>query len=232
MRILVTRARDDAERTAQKLAALGHEALIAPVLRIVPTGDPAPDGSYDAVIVTSAHAVEALAAQADRSVSMFAVGERTADVLQAAGFTSIVTAEGDAISLSRLIRDALKPPRTLLHVTARHHKDEPAASLRAAGFQVLIWEAYEAQAVESLTEAAIEALRTGQIGAALHYSRRSADLFTRLTAKAGLSSAILNSPHLCLSKDVAAPLEAVGAKTLVADQPNEDALLKLAMSLS
>ena len=40
MRILVTRAREDAERTAQKLTALGHETLIAPVLQIV-----RPDGS-------------------------------------------------------------------------------------------------------------------------------------------------------------------------------------------
>ncbi|MET0527101.1 MAG: uroporphyrinogen-III synthase, partial [Microvirga sp.] len=42
MRVLVTRSPDDAERTAARLAALGHEALIAPVTRIVPTGDAAP----------------------------------------------------------------------------------------------------------------------------------------------------------------------------------------------
>ncbi|KLK92065.1 hypothetical protein AA309_16745 [Microvirga vignae] len=232
MRVLVTRAKDDAERTAQKLAALGHEALIAPVLRILPTGDPASVGLYDAVIVTSAHAVEALSSSADKSVPVFAVGERTAEVLRAEGFASVIAAEGDATSLSRLIRETLQSPRTLLHVTGRHHKEEPASSLRTAGFKVLTWEAYEAQAIESLPDQAEEAFQTGEIGAVLHYSRRSADLFVRLAERAGLHTAIRECPHLCLSADVAAPLRAAGAATRVADQPSEDALLRLVMSLS
>ena len=232
MRILVTRATEDAERTAQKLAALGHETLIAPVLQIVPTGDPAPAASYDALIVTSAHAADALTSQADKSIPVFAVGEHTAHALRMAGFTSIATAEGDAVSLSKLIRDTLQPPRTLLHVTARHHKEEPAASLRAAGFTVPSWEAYEARALESLPEAAMNDLRSGKIAAVLHYSRRSADLFLQLAGRAGLQTAILGCPHLCLSADVAIPLEAAGAVTRIAGEPHENALLKLVTSLS
>jgi uroporphyrinogen-III synthase len=226
MRVLVTRSRDDAERTAEKLAARGHEACLAPVTRIVPTGDPAPSGAYDALIVTSAHAEEALASL-DRTKPVFAVGERTAQAVRAAGFASVTVAEGDAVSLSRLIRGALAPGLTLLHVTARHHKEEPAASLRAAGFKVLQWEAYEAKAAETLPESALDALRTGQIGAALHYSRRSAELVIRLAGEAGLASSLLAVPHLCLSADVAAPLRSAGATTFVAGDPSEEALLGL-----
>jgi uroporphyrinogen-III synthase len=112
-------------------------------------------------------------------------------------------------------------------VTGRHHKEEPAASLRAAGFTVLQWEVYEAKAAAQLPEAAIEALRTGQIGAALHYSRRSADLVVRLAEEAGLASNLRAVPHLCLSADVAAPLMAIGSAALVAGDPSEDALLRL-----
>lgn len=231
MRVLVTRAKEDSERTAQRLAALGHEALIAPVLRIVPTGDLAPVGLYDAAIVTSAHAVEALSFHARKSIPVFAVGERTADVLRMAGFSSVTAAEGDAVSLSSMIRSTLQPC-SLLHVTGRHRKEEPTASLRAAGFSVLTWEVYEAQAVESLPEEAVEAFRTGEIGAALHYSRRSAELFVRLAERVGLHAAILSCPHLCLSADVADPLRAAGASTRVADQPSEDALFRLVMRLS
>jgi uroporphyrinogen-III synthase len=232
MRILLTRAQDDAERTARKLEALGHEAVIAPVLRIVQTGDPAPSDPYDALIVTSAHAAEALASYGDRGISVFAVGERTADALSEVGFTSIATADGDAVSLSKLIRESLQPPHALLHVTARHHKEEPAASLRAAGFTMLSWEVYEAEALERLPDAAVEALRTGKIGAVLHYSRRSAELFLQQAGKAGLQSAIHGCLHLCLSADVAAPLKAAGADTREADAPHEDALLKLVLGLS
>jgi uroporphyrinogen-III synthase len=131
------------------------------------------------------------------------------------------------VSLARLIRESLPPGLVLLHVTGRHHKEQPAASLRAAGFSVLTWETYEARAVETLPEAAMEALRTGQIGAALHYSRRSADLVVRLAEEAGVASNLRAVPHLCLSADVAAPLTVTGAATLVAEDPSEDALLRL-----
>jgi len=231
MRILVTRAKEDAERTAERLAGLGHEALIASVLRIVPTEDSMPKGACDALIVTSAHAMEALSAFVNKGMPVFSVGERTSDALRAGGFTSIETAEGDAVSLSRLIRETLPPTSTLLHVTARHHKEEPASSLRAAGFSVLTWEAYEAQALTRLPEAAVESLRTGKIGAVLHYSRRSAELFIQLAGKAGLQSVLLGCPHLCLSADVAAPLEAAGAATRIAGEPHEDALLELVRGL-
>jgi len=232
MLILLTRAQEDAERTAKRLAALGHESLIAPVLRIVPTGDPMPAQSHDALIVTSAHAAEPLSAHPDKAIPVFSVGERTTAALRAVGFSAIATAAGDAVSLSRLIRDSLRLPRTLLHVTARHHKEEPAASLGAAGFTILSWEAYEAEALPDLPEVAVEALRTGKIGAVLHYSRRSADLFVRLAGKAGLQAAIRGCPHICLSADVAVPLAAAGADTRIAGEPHEDALLELVRSLS
>jgi len=226
MRVLVTRSAEDAARTAEKLAGIGHEACLAPVTRIVPTGDPMPLGSYDALIVTSAHAHAALASL-DRSKPVFAVGEHTARAVRSVGFSDITVAEGDAASLVRLIRGTLTPGLTLLHVTARHHKGEPALSLRTAGFTILQWEAYAAMAVERLPDAATEALRSGQIGAALHYSRRSADLVIRLAGQAGLASSLLGVPHLCLSADVAAPLRSAGATTLVAGDPSEEALLRL-----
>ena len=232
MRVLVTRARDDARRTAEKLAARGHEAVLAPVIEIVPTGEPMPAGPYDALVVTSAHAGAALSRLADKQKPVFAVGERTAEAAREAGFARVVAGEGDAPSLSGLIRSRLSPGLALLHVAARHRKEEPAASLRAAGFTVRPWEAYEARAVQGLPPTTIAALRAGQIGAALHYSRRSAGLFVRLAEQAGLASALRALPHLCLSADVAAPLEAAGIASLKAERPSEDSLLGLLAGLA
>jgi uroporphyrinogen-III synthase len=231
MRVLVTRSPEDCARTAARLVALGHEALLAPVTQIVPTGDPAPGEAHDAYIVTSAHAVEALASLADRNAPVFAVGERTAEVLREAGFALVVVGDGDAASLSRLIREQLPHGRDLLHVTGRHHKPEPAASLNAAGYRVQSWEAYEARAVDRLPEGAADALRSGKIGAALHYSRRSADLLIRLSAEAGLTSALAACSHLCLSPDVAGAFEGMQAPLLVSREPTEEALLGLLQGL-
>lgn len=227
MRILLTRSQDDAERTGQRLAARGHEALIAPVTRVVPTGEAMPRDAWDALIVTSAHALEALRSVEDKRIPVFAVGPHTASAVQAAGFSSVLVADGDAVSLSALIRGALSPDLKLLHVTARHHKAEPAASLRTAGFSVVHWRAYEARAIETLPPAAAEGLSTGQIGAALHYSRRSADIVLALTQEAGLLTALKSVPQLCLSADVAAPFEALGLETMSASEPHEDSILAL-----
>jgi uroporphyrinogen-III synthase len=227
MQVLVTRAAEDAARTAAELQARGLEAVVAPVIRIVPTPVPSPFGEWDAVIITSLHAADALSTLRDRDITVFAVGPRTAEAVRQQGFGRIRTAEGDALSLSALIRRELSPASSLLHVTARHHKDEPARSLREAGFSVALWEAYEAKSVESLPGVAQDALRHGRIGAALQYSRRSADLLLKLAKEADLTRMLASFPHLCLSDDVAEPLRALGLSVRVARTPDEQALLQL-----
>jgi uroporphyrinogen-III synthase len=227
MRVLVTRAQEDAERTSAQLRLLGHEALIAPVIRIAATGTKAPAGDWDALIVTSLHAADALATLAGRHTLTFAVGRRTADAVRQLGFQHVRVAEGDAVSLSALIRRELDPGKTLLHVTATHHKEEPARSLHQAGYSVTLWEAYAAEAVESLPDAAKAALRQDRIDAALHYSRRSAELFLTLARKADLVQKLETFPHFCLSEDVAEPLRALALRVRAAASPDEPALLRL-----
>jgi uroporphyrinogen-III synthase len=224
MRILVTRSQEDSERTAERLVAKGHEALIAPTTRIVPTGEPQPAGPFEALVVTSAHAAEALSSVTNKQCPVFAVGPHTASAVRDAGFRSVRVADGDAKSLSWLIRSSLEPGLSLLHVTGRHHKDEPAASLRASGFQMQPWEAYEAKEAPGLPSPVVEAVRTGQVGAALHYSRRSAAIFLRLAGEAGLTSTLRTFPHLCLSADVATAFEGSGMTTVSASRPDEQAL--------
>jgi uroporphyrinogen-III synthase len=227
MQVLVARAPADASRTATELEALGFQAVVAPVTRIVATGTPRPTGPWDALIVTSLHAAEALSLLPDRDIPVFAVGPRTAEAVRDVGFAHIRIAEGDAISLSALIRRELTPAASLLHITARHHKEEPAASLRGAGYSVTLWEAYEAEAVENLPDAGENALRAGRIAAVLHYSRRSAELFLGLATDADLVASLRAAQHLCLSEDVAEPLRAMDLRVRVAQTPDEPALLRL-----
>jgi uroporphyrinogen-III synthase len=61
--------------------------------------------------------------------------------------------------------------------------------------------------------------------AALHYSRRSAGLAARLAQKAGIGGHFLAMRHICLSADVAEPLETLGAaRVSVAEALEEPAL--------
>ena len=62
MRLLLTRPEADAQRTAQALRALGHEAIIAPLLRIAVTANAEiGSGPWAAILITSANAAHAIA---------------------------------------------------------------------------------------------------------------------------------------------------------------------------
>jgi uroporphyrinogen-III synthase len=225
MRVLVTRPREDAERTARRLVGQGHEAIVAPLITVVATEDRRPDGPVDAVILTSGHAVPALASLDDRNVPVVAVGERTAAAARQAGFDDVRSGDGAAAALTPLIVDNLPSGSILLHIAGRYRKAEPELSLRTFGYRVLVWEAYEARAATELPSELSEALGAGRIDVVLHYSRRSAALLVELAVAAGLALPLGSATHLCLSGDVAAPLAALGWPVMVAAEPNEGALL-------
>ena len=103
----------------------------------------------------------------------------------------------------------------------------PAPLLRAAGHQITAVDVYEARAASALTDAARDALRTQTISVALHYSRRSVDIFLRLVEAEKLTSALASIRALALSDDVATPLRARGLGVEVAAQPDETGLLAL-----
>ncbi len=227
MRLLVTRAAADAARTAERLAALGHEAVVAPVIALVPTGAPPPAGSFDAVLLTSAHAAPALAHLDRKDLPVFAVGSRTAAAAREAGLRDVREAAGDAAALAAvLVRRALPPGARLLHAAGRDRKAEPEASLEGAGYGVAVWEVYAAESLPALPPRIRDELRTGGLDGALHYSRRSAEILLALARAEGLLDALLPLTHLCLSEDVAAPLRAAfAARIRVGERPEERFLL-------
>jgi uroporphyrinogen-III synthase len=225
MRVLVTRPEADSRRTAARLAARGHEAVVAPVTVIVPTRQEPPRGAFDALLLTSANAVPALSSLAVGGRPVLAVGARTAAAARGAGLAGVREAGGDAGALAALVRSTLPPGARLLHAAATDRKAEPAASLRAAGFELLVWETYRARAVEEPPVALIDALRARQIDAALHFSRRSAGILVGLVGRAGLVAPLRAVSHLCLSADVAASLGEIAGAVVVAEASREDALL-------
>ena len=94
VRLLLTRPRPEAERTAAALRALGHEPVFAPVLEIEYIRDSAIGaGPYAAVLMTSGNAARAIAEhpQRDRLTALdcFAVGPQTAAAARLAGFTNV-----------------------------------------------------------------------------------------------------------------------------------------------
>ena len=227
MRVLVTRAEPDAERTAAALSRLGHDAVLAPVTVVRRTGAALSAGRSDAVAATSHHAF-ASDDGVERWLPVFAVGSRTAAAARAAGFKDVRMGAGDASGLADLLRLTLPRPAQLLYLAGRDRKPLLEDELTRAGYAVAVAEVYAAEPAEAWPEVAVMALRAGAVDAALHFSRRSADLALALAARDAVDDAFLGLRHLCLSADAAAPLiDRRAGRVRVAERPDEDALLAL-----
>ncbi len=231
MRILLTRPEPDAERSAAALRALGHDVILAPLLRIEMLPDAElGDGPWAAILVSSVNAARAITLHNRchelRALPVFAVGERSAQAMRRAGFSDVTSADGDVAVLAKLVAARMQPPAQLLYLAGAERAVDLAAAL--PNFAVCVAVIYRAVAAQTLPDAAVQALKTG-IDAVLHFSRRSAETYVKAARAAGLGDSALAGPvHCCLSARIAEPLLQAGAvKILIAAQPNESALLAL-----
>ncbi|ATQ67578.1 MULTISPECIES: uroporphyrinogen-III synthase [Methylosinus] len=227
-RVLVTRARDDAERTAEKLRRLGHEPILAPVTEIVATGAAIPRESFDAVLATSARALRHAGEDVEtlRDVPLYVVGARTAEAARARGL-HVEASASDVAGLIALLRERFPTPRRFLYLAGRDRKDALEEFLRSCGHETRVVEIYHAQETAALPADALAAMACGEIDVVLHYSARSAALFLALTQGRVEARRIEAVAHLALSADVARVLRGAGCTHVrVASSPNEDSLLQ------
>lgn len=229
---MVFRAPAAAAKTAALLTAAGHVVSLAPVTRVVTRPIEWPGGRFDAVLATSANAFSTKPPdEALLHRPVFAVGRATAEAARAAGFRDTRVATGDAAFLVTLVRLTLPRPGRLLYLAGHDRKPMTEALLTDAGYRIETIEAYAAEPVARWSEDMLAALRTGTVDAALHFSRRSAELALELASRHDIAARFLDLPHVCLSDDVAMPLRDAGARAVsVATRPDEAALLELLAS--
>lgn len=230
MRVLVTRPEREAARTAERLIALGHEAFADPLLKIEPLSFHPFPAAFDAVAITSANAIHAVAKEnLARYVSLplFAVGAQSAEAAREAGFGHVLAAAGDAHALTKTIVEKLPAGSRVLYLAGTERAQDLAALLARAKIEVETCAVYRAAAAKQLGADTLARIRAGKIDAALHYSLRSAETFLALVHAAKLAGAAAGIRHLCLSQPVAAPLLRAGFNVEIAARPNEDALFAL-----
>jgi len=230
MRILLTRPEPDGLRSAARLRALGHEVTLAPLMR-GETLDADFQGPFAAVLMTSANAARAAVEHPRfgelRRLPAFTVGDHSAEVARAAGFTEVVSARGALDDLVRLVAARFANAR-LLYLAGEDRAGDLAVELAGYGISVETVVIYRAVAARALPREAAEALGADQLDAVLHYSRRSAATLLRLAAAAGVVNALLGLAHYCLSDEVAVPLREAGARRImVAPHPGESSLFGL-----
>jgi len=234
VRLLLTRPRPEAERTAIALRALGHEALFAPMLDIQNLRDVSFEGGpWSALLMTSGNAARALAEHPQREtlkhLRCFAVGNQTAQAAHAAGCADIFSAQGDGGDLARLVaKEVADKSRPLLYLAGDDRARDMAAELAPAGFTLQTVVVYRAVAAQEFGRELATALVAGTIDGVLHYSRRSTEIFVGCAQKSGALEAVRKLRHFCLSPRASEPLSEVGAMQIfVAARPDEQAMLDL-----
>jgi uroporphyrinogen-III synthase len=239
MLVLLTRALDESTRTAASLAREGHEAVLSPVIEMEPTGAIWPAGVIDGVIATSARAFDLFSAAPDwplpevrRLLPLLLAGKRTEKAARERGFEGPALLAPDAKTLAAdFFGSRLPVPSRLVYLAGRDRKPDLETSLPRAGHAIETIEVYTAQPAESLSEAALSLAGTGGIGAVLHYSRRSSEIFLRLAREAGFDLSRVN--HVCISQDAAAPLLDAGHHGVhIAETPDEQAMFTILKTLA
>ena len=232
MRVLVTRPREDAERLAEPLRALGASVVNEPLLMIVPVAGPSLNlADVQAVLVTSANGARALAKAGERrDIPVFAVGDQSGRVARDLGFKRVESAGGDVNTLARLVSAGLDPAAgPLLHAAGSVQAGDLAGQLRPLGFEVRVVPLYDARPTAALSASVRQALAEGGFDAGFFYSPRTARTFVAHVRKANLSLPLTGMMGYALSQAVADALEPVlpPDRLRVADQPTQDAMLAI-----
>jgi len=222
--VWITRAEPGASATAARVSALGYRPIIAPLLTFHAVEDAALDlQPGEALAFTSINgAARTAALLRARDVTVFAVGDATAEAARAAGFTHVLSAAGDVEALMALIIRH-HPKAGVLHAAAVDTAGDLVGRLRAAGVAARKVAVYRTDQETVLPQAVAAALSDGALKAVLLHSPRAARAAADILA--GATDVLQTVAAIGLSEACIEPLQNLGFHSLAAAvAPNEDAL--------
>ncbi len=222
-KLLITRPAEEQARTAAAAWGAGFDPVATPLLQTEPVPFDLPEELPPALLFTSAR-TPALAAAAHprlRSVPAYAVGAHCASAASAAGFAVRQSGDSDGSAIVALAYAAGE--RHLLHLGG----EQRAAYRVPAGMCIEHRVVYRMAACESLTAAAVAALRDGAL--ALLMSPRTATNFAAACQRARLDR---QPVAIVVISEAAAQAAGAGWQEIaVAEQPSLAACLAAARQL-
>ncbi|MEL6474314.1 MAG: uroporphyrinogen-III synthase [Pseudomonadota bacterium] len=223
--VIITRAEPGARETATRVAELGFHSILSPALSIQPIVPPPPLDltGVTGLLFTSANGVRTFAARSDRrDIEAICVGRATRAAAEAAGWTVVKDADGNAADLAALVSEQRRVgDGRLLHVANEAAAGRLMETLRARGYDVGFAPLYRTVDARNLAPEALASLSNGPCCVLIH-SAKGAAAFDRL------APADCKALMVCaVSKAAAGPLsERRVADLYIAERPNEDALLR------
>jgi uroporphyrinogen-III synthase len=227
VRLWVTRTAPDAEATAERLRAIGHDPLVAPVLAVEPLAADLDLSGVGALAFTSRNAVAAFPRdRVNTALRVFTVGAATAQAARAAGFAQVESADGDAAALAELIAArADQLGSEVLHLAPEEPAFDLAGVLRARGVPARALAAYRTVAAPPSPD--LQAALDGEApldGLVIHSPKGARLAAGLLRGRPGLD----RLTAYAISPAAAAPLADLGLGGVhAAPAPTEDALIAL-----
>ncbi|MBE7636248.1 hypothetical protein GUA87_05290 [Sneathiella sp. P13V-1] len=231
MKLLITRPMSAAREMKSALETMGHDVILSPLLEIsFRNTEPLDIEKVQALIVTSANGVKGLVrATENRSIPVYAVGDKSAAVAKQSGFEKIFSANGDVDDLARLIKERLpEDGGTLVHAGGARLAGDLGGDLQKAGYSYRREILYDAHDAEGLTPVALSELKAGKLDGVLVFSPHTAKVLKQIIDADKLYDHISKLSIWCLSQNVANALSDLQAgQIFVAEHPTEKDLLAL-----
>ena len=238
--ILITRPEKEAEALRKLLEKRGIQAISEPLFSVQLLQENAPllanalAITPKAVLVTSRHAIDALAAmQGRRDVVVITVGKASSDYARKRGFALVEYANGNALSLLEYVMQHYAKSERLLYVRGEIISLDIVKKLQAKGFLAEEASVYKTQEANTLSGEVQNTIRQDNISAVTFFSEHTAEIYNRLVQKHGLAQHHHTMTALCISHKVAAKATTLGwSRIIIADTATQAAMLEAIYNFS
>jgi uroporphyrinogen-III synthase len=226
MTILFTRPHALSILSQQKLLKLDMESVVIPLINIKNLNVAIADDHYDIVIFTSQHAVHVVLQNLwIKAKKIFTVGDKTKEMLLHNECQNVVSSNGDVFDLESMITKSIATSSKLLYLSGDHISHDLDESLKIKGYDITKKIVYEAQGLDSLTNAQIKQINSS-ISTILFYSPRTAEIFAKLALKYELN--LNDKTAICISKNCSASISKISWREIKnASHPTEKEMFKL-----
>lgn len=232
MRVVVTRPERSGLKTAALLRARGHEAVILPLTKPVYDTDAvlsAFSKCPSVLAITSAEAIRAVSASsadidAIKPVTVFTVGQASANAARSAGFDDVIAGQGTGRELAQTIFTNRNKTRegTIFYLAGTPHERGFEEGLSTLDIPFETVNVYEMQPVEwsrDMLEAIVTPLPPDVV---LFYSSEAVRRFFDLFDGAGSEIISNHGKFICISEKVVSAIpEPLQSKAFAALTPSE-----------
>lgn len=236
-KIILLKSKDGADDYADCIINAGHNCFFEPVLTVdYLKPDVTAITDKNPLIFTSAHGVESLVRCYDgRQNPVYAVGDVTAKAAKGAGFTDIMSADGNAedlaqILLQKLDKTGVYPP---FYICAQEISFDLGGFLLKNGINVQEIIGYNTNTAVKLSIELLKMLDNREIKAVMIFSAKGGQAFADLIEQYGRDNKLRGVMALCIAPSVVKSVSVLPfEKILIAQTPNRHGMMDLLNTIS